>query len=328
MKKILLFFIMFFSFNCVVFGARSNSEFRVKYDYTSSDYSNAYDFITNYNHFSTSYIYFVDGSRQYICYDPYFNEFGSSGGNTYSLDCSKILLFNTYAGVFTNSVWKSLTPQDSDYNNRAHMITDIGLLYAHDVNISSLNLSNDLPINFVNSGSSVNSDFNDFNDIYVCASNSINFRGLLNILYESQTVQYSYTINYYFNDEIDSSLTINSTDEANATISIPNYSNNEFSVDNNVYNVSLTEDNMVFNIYYYDVYFGTDYELIDTSNTHIPFNFSVRYLNNIFNNINFNRFTQFEQFVICILINILFILFIWFIIHFIRIAFAYLMRLF
>lgn len=331
MKNLSLFIcclFMLFSFSFKV-SAKSNSEFNVDYSYTLEEYSTLYEYITTYNHPSDSYIFFFSGGRKHICYDPVFNEFGSVRSNLYSIDCSSIYVFNNTQGITTTSIWRYIANGDQYYDNTVDMLIDISLLYAHNVTTSSLGLSEYIPITFVNSGSSVNSDFTNLNtDIYLAADSNTNIRGLLNMLYESPVITYSYSVNYYYNDELDSSKSETGTGVAGSTLELIDKSYGDYTIDNNEYEVTLSEDNMTFNLYYYDEYFGTDYELIDTSNTHIPFNFSVRYLNTIFPNINFNRFNQFQQFVICLLINIFFILILYFIIHFIRIAFAYLMRLF
>ncbi len=169
-----------------------------------------------------------------------------------------------------------------------------------------------------------------FNNIVYSSTDVDNkFYGVLNRLFDSSEKPiYNYTINYYFNNVIDSSKTVVSSDYVGSSINVINYSDNVYNVDNNNYSYVLDEDNKVINIYYFDSLFGTNNQQISTKNSHLPFLFNMEYIKEIFPSIDFTKFTMSEQFILTILFNILFLLFIFVFCYFLRILFNYVYRLF
>jgi hypothetical protein len=233
----------------------------------------------------------------------------------------------TFAGNYSQYHVADLTFNNSTNNSKfVGMSNSFLIFYAKNINVSSAGSD----LTYANIGSTISSSFDNVPKMYFAGSTTQPLRGLYNIVYEPLKSPTTYTINYYFDDVLDSDKTISSNGFVGDSLNITNMSTDYFSIDNNNYTVTLKEDSSlnVFNIYYYDKYFGTDYEQIDTTNSELYLPFSMSYLKSTFRLIDFTKFTMFQQFVICIGVNIFFIVFLFFFLRLLRMAMSYLMRLF
>ncbi len=186
------------------------------------------------------------------------------------------------------------------------------------------NCESDVFNNNLNEPFSYISSFNNYN--LFCSNNYL--YGFMNAIYDNVCVDVEYQINYFYNDVLDSSKTVIGHTCSGDVLNISNLSDSRFHIDDNVYSVIVSSDNNVFNIKYYDDFFGTNYNQIDTQNEHIYFPFQMNYIRSIFPGIDFTKFTMAEQFIVMILLNLFFILLIYIFISILRYLWFLFYRLF
>ena len=140
----------------------------------------------------------------------------------------------------------------------------------------------------------------------------------------------NYNVNVYYDNKLQSNLSYTSSDYVRNTITINNFKTDYYSIDDssNVYSLLLNnnESNNVVNLYYYDRYFGTDYQQIDSSNSTIFFPISYELLKKSITSIDYYSLTSYQQLVLLIGVNILFISFIFLFIWLLRYCISILRR--
>lgn len=296
------------------------------FSFTNEEYIEYYNLInskcSNYNN-CLVYMFYHNYYQNYII--EIFHDFSISSLSCYSTGCSFNFNDNLSYDVynFSTNLW---------YKENSNNTINSSYLLMYAKNVDTIpNRSN---LSLTNNGSSVNSIFTNISYYNTAYSSSlgINLRGPLNMLDDLLIPKYNYSVNYYYNDVLDSNRSYTSKVSQDSSIIIENQSYDNYVIDNNTYNVFINEDNMIFNIYYYTSdYWSEDsgnYHTIDATNLSFYMPFSMARIKEIFPNIDFKSFNTFQQFIVVLLVNIVFILVLWFFAHIIRLSFAYLRKWF